>query len=96
MAAKCFSAAESTPTPSIAHAIINGKLDGGVNITASHNPAEYNGLKFSGPGGGPALPEITKDIEKRAAAIEDRTGAHATTWKIILSALNPREPISSS
>ncbi|MGC1671121.1 MAG: phosphoglucomutase/phosphomannomutase family protein [Candidatus Acidiferrales bacterium] len=62
---------EPTPTPVLAHAIIHNKLDGGVNITASHNPAEYKGLKFSGPDGGPALPEITKDIEKRAAALPD-------------------------
>jgi phosphoglucomutase len=61
----------ATPTPAIAHAIIHGGLDGGVNITASHNPAAYNGLKFSGPEGGPALPESTSDIEKRAAAIAD-------------------------
>ena len=66
---------EATPTPAIAYAIIDGKLDGGVNITASHNPAEYNGLKFSGPDGGPALPEITKDIEKRAAALQDEPGS---------------------
>jgi phosphomannomutase len=59
-----------TPTPAIAHAIIHGQLDGGVNITASHNPAQYNGLKFSDPEGGPALPEVTKDIERRAAAID--------------------------
>jgi len=62
---------EPTPTPTLAHAIIYNKFDGGVNITASHNPAEYNGLKFSGPDGGPALPDITKDIEKRAAALPD-------------------------
>jgi phosphoglucomutase len=62
---------EPTPTPVLAHAIIHNKFDGGVNITASHNPAEYNGLKFSGPDGGPALPEITQDIEKRAAALPD-------------------------
>jgi phosphoglucomutase len=61
---------EPTPTPAIALAIIQRKLDGGVNITASHNPAEYNGLKFSGPEGGPALPEATRDVEKRAAAIK--------------------------
>jgi phosphomannomutase len=60
-----------TPTPTIAHAIIHGKLDGGVNITASHNPAQYNGLKFSGPEGGPALSAVTKDIEKRAYALGD-------------------------
>jgi phosphoglucomutase len=62
---------EATPTPSIAHAILDRKLDGGVNITASHNPAQYNGVKFSGADGGPALPEVTRDIEKRAAAIRD-------------------------
>ena len=68
---------EATPTPTVAHAIIHGKLDGGVNITASHNPAEYNGLKFSGPEGGPALPETTHDIEKRAATISDEAkGIH--------------------
>jgi phosphoglucomutase len=68
---RIVSCPEPTPTPVLAHAIIHNKLDGGVNITASHNPAEYNGLKFSGPDGGPALPEITKDIEKRAAALPD-------------------------
>ncbi|HXZ13352.1 MAG TPA: phosphoglucomutase/phosphomannomutase family protein [Candidatus Sulfotelmatobacter sp.] len=62
---------EPVPTPAIAHAILHGKFDGGVNITASHNPADYNGLKFSGPEGGPALPEVTRDIEKRAAALRD-------------------------
>jgi phosphoglucomutase len=67
---------EATPTPAIAHAIIRGKFDGGVNITASHNPANYNGLKFSGPEGGPALPEVTKDIEKRAAALKDGSNGH--------------------
>jgi phosphoglucomutase len=67
---------EPTPTPTIAHAIIHGKLDGGVNITASHNPAEYNGLKFSGPEGGPALPEVTRDIEKHAVAIKDNPARH--------------------
>ncbi|MGH9704281.1 MAG: phosphoglucomutase/phosphomannomutase family protein, partial [Candidatus Acidiferrales bacterium] len=58
-----------TPTPTIAYEIMRRKLDGAINITASHNPAEYNGIKFSGPDGGPALPEVTKDIEARAAKL---------------------------
>jgi phosphoglucomutase len=62
---------EATPTPSIAHAILDRKLDGGVNITASRNPAQYNGVKFSGADSGPALPEVTRDIEKRAAGLRD-------------------------
>ncbi|HEV3482045.1 MAG TPA: phosphoglucomutase/phosphomannomutase family protein [Candidatus Acidoferrales bacterium] len=79
-----------TPTPAIAHAIIYGKLDGGVNITASHNPAEYNGLKFSGSDGGPALPEVTRDLEKRAAKLEDEPGQHHET-EDTFERIDPRE-----
>jgi phosphoglucomutase len=81
---------EPTPTPAIAHAIIHGKLDGGVNITASHNPAQYNGLKFSGPEGGPALPEVTKDIEKRAAAIQEESAPRGNENKF--ESVDPRVP----
>ena len=82
---------EATPTPAIAHAILHGKLDGGVNITASHNPAAYNGLKFSGPDGGPALPEITMDIEKRAAAMVD-SAADPHEVPNDFPAIDPRGP----
>jgi phosphoglucomutase len=82
---------EATPTPAIAHAILHGKLDGGVNITASHNPAAYNGLKFSGPDAGPALPDITKDIEKRAAAMVDSAADHHEVPNDF-PAIDPREP----
>jgi phosphoglucomutase len=82
---------DPTPTPVLAHAIIFSKLDGGVNITASHNPAAYNGLKFSGPDGGPALPEITKDIEIRAAALAD-DGVSYHDIKDDFERLDPRQP----
>jgi phosphoglucomutase len=59
--------ARPDPTPALAHEILHNRLDGGVNITASHNPAEYNGLKFSSADGAPALPEITRQIEDFAA-----------------------------
>lgn len=55
-----------TPTPVIAHEILRRSADGGINFTASHNPYDYNGLKFSPAWGGPALPETTRDIETRA------------------------------
>jgi phosphoglucomutase len=42
------------PTPAIAYEILRRKADGAINFTASHNPAEYQGLKFTGPDGGPA------------------------------------------
>ncbi|MBI1949804.1 MAG: phosphoglucomutase/phosphomannomutase family protein [Acidobacteria bacterium] len=54
------------PTPVVAFAIVSGRRAGGLNVTASHNPPEYNGLKFSTAGGAPALPEITRAIESLA------------------------------
>jgi len=64
-----------TPTPVIAHEILRRKVDGAINFTASHNPAEYQGLKFTGPEGGRALPEVIHDIEARAAKLEERAAA---------------------
>ena len=55
--------AEAAPTPAMAYSVTHEKADGAINITASHNPPEYNGIKFSTPDGAPALPEVTKEIE---------------------------------
>ena len=62
--------AEATPTPAFSHAVIHNCTDGAINFTASHNPPEYNGIKFSGPDGAPALPDVTKKIEVEIAAID--------------------------
>jgi phosphoglucomutase len=59
---------EAAPTPAISYAVIHEKADGAINFTASHNPPEYNGIKFSTPDGAPALPEVTKQIEAQIAA----------------------------
>src|SRR5579872_7361928 len=58
-----------TPTPVIAHTIRHRKAIGGINMTASHNPAEYQGLKFSTYNGAPATPEVTKQIEANIAQL---------------------------
>jgi phosphoglucomutase len=60
--------AEPAPTPAFAHAVVQNKADGVINFTASHNPPEYNGIKFSTPDGCPALPEVTKKIEAEILA----------------------------
>jgi alpha-D-glucose phosphate-specific phosphoglucomutase len=62
--------AEPAPTPTISYAIIQSKADGAINFTASHNPPEYNGIKFSTPDGAPALPEVTQAIEREIAAFD--------------------------
>lgn len=68
---------EPTPTPTISHAIRNNNAAGGLNFTASHNPPEYQGIKFSTADGAPALPEITKKIEEgieRGTEASDASG----------------------
>lgn len=57
------------PTPVIAHNIRARKTIGGINMTASHNPAEYQGLKFSTSNGAAAAPEVTKQIEANVARL---------------------------
>ena len=61
---------QAVPTPGVAFTIVNKKLDGAINITASHNPGEYNGLKFSTSDGAPALPEVTTEIENEIAQLQ--------------------------
>jgi phosphoglucomutase len=51
------------PTPVISYTIRDGKAVGGINMTASHNPAEWQGLKFSTSNGAPATPDVTQQIE---------------------------------
>ncbi len=52
-----------SPTPAITYAIKQKKLGGGVMVTASHNPAAYNGIKYKAFYAGSADPEITRQIE---------------------------------
>ena len=66
-----------TPTPAISHAIREEKAAGAINFTASHNPPEYQGIKFSTADGAPALPEVTKRIEeiiRSKTKAEDKDG----------------------
>ena len=51
------------PTPLVAWAIVERDLAGGLMVTASHNPPEYNGIKFIPADGAPALPAVTDAIE---------------------------------
>jgi len=62
--------ADAVPTPAISYAVIHSKADGAVNFTASHNPPEYNGIKFSTSDGAPALPEATRGIEAEIVAAD--------------------------
>ena len=67
--------AEPAPTPALAFEVRRLKTDGAINFTASHNPPEYNGIKFSTPDGAPALPEVTKKIEAEIVAADKQATA---------------------
>lgn len=56
------------PTPMISYSIVDQQADGGVMITASHNPPRYNGIKLKSAQGGSASPATAKAVEARALA----------------------------
>ena len=61
------------PTPAVAWAVLAHKAVGGVMITASHNPGQYNGFKWMPYWGGSASPAITDDLERRVELLGDHT-----------------------
>jgi alpha-D-glucose phosphate-specific phosphoglucomutase len=54
----------ATPTPTIAHAVVDRQACGAVNVTASHNPPTDNGFKVRNESGGAIDPEGLKEIER--------------------------------
>lgn len=67
---RVFLCSSAVPTPGVAYTVVSRKLSGAVNITASHNPGEYSGIKFSTSDGAPALPEVTGEIEKEIESLQ--------------------------
>ena len=57
-----------TPTPAVSYAVKQQGAAGGVMVTSSHNPWNWNGVKFKGNFGGSATPAIMKKIEEEMAA----------------------------
>ena len=66
-----------TPTPAVSYAVKTQAAAGGVMITSSHNPWNWNGVKFKGKFGGSATPAIMKRVEEelRAGAMPKGTKA---------------------
>lgn len=54
---------EAAPTPLISWAVKELRASGGIVLTASHNPPEFNGFKIKAPWGGSAAPETTAAVE---------------------------------
>ncbi|MGA9042470.1 MAG: phosphoglucomutase/phosphomannomutase family protein [Terriglobales bacterium] len=71
-----------TPTPAVSCAVKNLQAAGGVMITSSHNPFNWNGMKFKASFGGSATPAIMKAIEEELAAAAMPRGAKAAIEEI--------------
>ena len=56
--------ASACPTPAVSFTIVDEKFDAGLIVTASHNPAGYNGIKIKTSFGGSADKQITRSVEE--------------------------------
>jgi phosphomannomutase len=63
---KCFLTERDTPTPIVAWEVKDKKAAGAVMLTASHNPAQYCGIKFIPDYAGPANEEITAELQENS------------------------------
>jgi len=64
---KVYLCSKATPTPVISFGVLAKKAGGGVIITASHNPASWNGFKYKSEFGSSASSEVTTKIEANIA-----------------------------
>jgi len=72
-----------TPSQNISFTAFHRKVLGGIVVTASHNPAKYNGLKFKAWYGGSALPEMYAAIAKNLGNWDRRDGGSITEENIL-------------
>jgi alpha-D-glucose phosphate-specific phosphoglucomutase len=77
-------ASDYTPTPAVSFAVKSMGAAGGVVITSSHNPWNWNGVKFKGKFGGSATPAIMKIIELELQAEAMPKGQKAAIEEIDL------------
>jgi phosphomannomutase len=73
-----------TPTPAVSYGVKHQGAAGGVMVTSSHNPWNWNGVKFKGKFGGSATPGIMKRIEEELAAGAAPKGNKATVKELDL------------
>ena len=67
-----------TPTPALSYAVLKRGKAGGIMITSSHNPAQWNGVKYKGWYGGSGKPSMIAKIESRLGRPVARSAKPAT------------------
>jgi phosphomannomutase len=79
-------------TPAISLLIRQRGAVGGIVVTASHNPHQWNGIKYKASYGSSALPSIVAQIEKELAEVLQRSVAPLPPRRDLVHSLEPREP----
>ncbi|MFH1560565.1 MAG: phosphoglucomutase/phosphomannomutase family protein [Chloroflexota bacterium] len=71
---------EAAPTPVISYNIVHLQAGGAAIITASHNPAKWNGFKYKPEYAGSASPEIVAALEEYIAAVSTNSAINSIPW----------------
>ncbi len=80
------------PTPTISLLVRQRGAAGGILITASHNPYQWNGIKYKASYGSSALPSIVAQIEIELAEVQENAVAPLPPRKDRIQSLEPRAP----
>ena len=88
---KVYLSDEAIPTPAVSFYINKYKSAGSVNITASHNPGLYNGIKYNLPNGGPADKDTIKAIMKHVVEIDQTKRINRVYNDELIEKFNPKK-----
>src|SRR5208283_2510028 len=80
------------PTPTISLLVRQRQAAGGLMITASHNPYQWNGIKYKASYGSSALPSIVAEIEKELAFVLASDAPPLPPQKALIHSVEPRAP----
>lgn len=86
----------ATPTPVIAFSVVHYKAAGAIMLTASHNPAIHNGIKFIPEYGGPANKAITDRIVEFVAKLQQSREIKISDSESLIEHIDPEEAYISS
>src|SRR5882724_7344508 len=80
------------PTPAVSLLVRQRRAAGGLMITASHNPYQWNGIKYKASYGSSALPSIVAQIEKDLEVVQKESVPSLRPRKNLIQLLDPRAP----